>query len=171
MPHRRTPLINATSALTTAFASRAPLGTLVSQFTVLPAAQAREHGHPKLGTFMGHTFIGHKGVGEYFNLVEKQMRLREIIFDDESDWVVDTEKSVVCLRGKARWQDKLSEEEWDEIFAYRVALAEEESEQSKEKGELKVRFYEVWADTGAAFLANGGSLRHLETAYWGSGMS
>ncbi|KAL5333873.1 hypothetical protein BJX70DRAFT_44351 [Aspergillus crustosus] len=171
MPDRRTTLIEATSDLITAFASGASLTALVSKFTVTPPAQAREHGHPKIASFIGQTFIGHKGVGQYFNLVERQMRIKEIKFEDEKDWVVDTGNSVVFLRGKAKWQNKLSEEEWEEIFAYRIALAEEEWDGSKEKGQTKVQFYEVWADTAAAFLAEKGSLRHLETAYWGSGMS
>ncbi|KAL4884819.1 hypothetical protein BJY04DRAFT_170861 [Aspergillus karnatakaensis] len=171
MTHPRDSTIKATSALTTALTSGADLNTLLSTFTVSPAAIAHEHGHPKLATFLGRTFRGHKGVGEYFTLVERQMRIKEMEFNRECDWVVDAEKKTVCLRGRGVWENKLTSEQWVEIFAYRVELAEEEWEGCKDKGELKVKSYEVWADTGAAFLAEKGKLRNMDTDYWGSGMS
>jgi len=51
---------------------------------------------------------------------------------------------VTSVRGRARFTWKSTGKAWDEIFVYRIQLDEEG----------KVLVYEVWADSGAAYLAS-----------------
>lgn len=64
---------------------------------------------------------------------------------------MDERAMAVSLRGEARFRWNETGQAWDETFAYRIGLAEE-------GGEVKVVVYEVWADTGAAYLARVGGL-------------
>lgn len=80
--------------------------------------------------------------------------------DEEKDWIVDTENAVVCLKGRARFVSKVTGQGWDEVFIYKISLAEEDGGEEG-KGGWKVRVYEVWADTGAAYLAARGELDGL----------
>ncbi|KAL4778240.1 hypothetical protein BJX76DRAFT_362919 [Aspergillus varians] len=151
----RADLTAATASLCTAFSTGADIPTLLSTFTTSPAPQIHEHGHPGLTPFLGRTFTGRDGVTDYFNILDVNLGVEEMWFDEEQSWVVDTENKVVCLRGRARFVSKVSGEKWDEVFIYRISLAAEE------EGGWKVRVYEIWADTGAAYLAGRGELRNL----------
>lgn len=65
-----------------------------------------------------------------------------------SDYIVDVEERVVSVRGQARFTWKSTGNSWDEVFIYRLQL----------DGEGKIQVYEVWADSGAAYLASKGEL-------------
>ncbi|PLB38284.1 uncharacterized protein BDW47DRAFT_125434 [Aspergillus candidus] len=141
-PPTRASLIAPVRTLCTAFSSASSPETLASSFTRTPAPLAHEHGLPALAPFLGRDFTGAEGIKRYFALVAGELAIERMDFDDESDWVVDGVAMAVALRGRAR-----------------VGVAfEQEDTGGVTKGELKVREYRVWADTGAAYLARVGRL-------------
>ncbi|KAL2866989.1 uncharacterized protein BJX67DRAFT_110199 [Aspergillus lucknowensis] len=146
--YSRTDLISPAKALCNAFSTAADLPTILSTFTTSPAPQVLEHGLQSLAPFLGRTFTGRDGVTKYFDILNELLGIESMSLDDEKEWVVDAKSMAVCLRGKARFVAKETGEKWDEVFLYRISLAEEEG-----GGGLKVSVYEVWADTGAAYLA------------------
>ncbi|KAL4754884.1 hypothetical protein BDW72DRAFT_189858 [Aspergillus terricola var. indicus] len=154
--YSRATLIHATHSLLDAFATSSDLTTLLNTFTTVPPPTAHEHGLPQLAPFLGRTFTGRDQVEEYFTLLNEHLRIESMRFDDEKEWAVDLETDVICLKGHARFVSKESEEGWDEVFIYRIGLVEDE-----DMKEVKVRNYEVWADTGAAYLAAKGELKRL----------
>jgi hypothetical protein len=58
---------------------------------------------------------------------------------------VDVESSIVCVRGEATFTFKSTCQSWNEVFTYRLAF--------DDPGD-KIKIYEVWADSGAAYLAS-----------------
>lgn len=65
-----------------------------------------------------------------------------------SNYVVDPQQRKVSVRGEARFVWTSTDQGWDEVFTYVLDFDEE----------LKVSVYEVWADSGAAYLASRGEL-------------
>ena len=65
-----------------------------------------------------------------------------------SNYVVDTRQGKVSVRGESRFTWTTTKQGWDEVFTYALDFDEE----------LKVKVYEVWADSGAAYLASRGEL-------------
>ncbi|KAL3475066.1 hypothetical protein BJX99DRAFT_167960 [Aspergillus californicus] len=155
-PITRETLTTATKSLCTAFSTSAQLETVLETFTHNPAPQIHEHGLQCLAPFLGRTFTGRDGARDYFTRLNECLGIKEMVFDDEKEWVVDERCMAVNLRGRAKFSAKGSGEEWEEVFAYRISLAEQADGRSK--GEVKVQGYEVWADTGAAYLAMRGML-------------
>ncbi|KAE8378575.1 hypothetical protein BDV26DRAFT_292106 [Aspergillus bertholletiae] len=158
MPKEETPqrhaLINRTRTLCQNFSHQADLTTLLSNFTQEhPPPTALEHGLPQLAPFLGRAFTGHEGLRQYFGMLAELLTMERMEFEPEEDWVVDERAMAVSLRGKARFRWNETGQAWEETFAYRIGLTEAE-----EGGEVKVVFYEVWADTGAAYLARIGQL-------------
>ncbi|KAL4764439.1 uncharacterized protein BDW70DRAFT_157084 [Aspergillus foveolatus] len=154
--YSRATLTHATHPLLDAFATSSDLTTLLNTFTTIPPPTVHEYGLPQLAPFLGRTFTGRDQVEEYFTLLNEHLRIESMRFEDEKEWAVDLETGIVCLKGHARFVSKESEEGWDEVFIYRIGLVEDE-----EIKEVKVRNYEVWADTGAAYLAAKGELKRL----------
>ncbi|KAL4975226.1 hypothetical protein BDW66DRAFT_75014 [Aspergillus desertorum] len=151
--YSRTTLTKATQSLLDPLSTSSDLPTLLNAFTTVPAPTAHEHGLSQLAPFLGRTFTGRDQVEEYFTLLNENLRIESMRFDDEKEWAADLETGLVCLKGYARFVSKKSGEGWDEVFIYRIGLVEDE-----EKKEVKVRSYEIWADTGAAYLAAKGEL-------------
>ncbi|KAL2842376.1 hypothetical protein BJY01DRAFT_249146 [Aspergillus pseudoustus] len=158
--YSRNDLIFPTQALCKAFSTAADLPTLLSTFTTSPPPQAHEHGLQSLAPFLGRQFTGRDGITNYFNNLNDLLGIESMSFDDEKEWIVDVESMAVALRGRATFVAKETGEKWDERFAYRISLAEEKDEDEAE-GRLKVRVYEVWADTGAVYLARKGELKKV----------
>ncbi|KAL4956852.1 hypothetical protein BDW69DRAFT_64744 [Aspergillus filifer] len=156
MPYSRTTLISAIKSLLDAFSSGADTPTLLSTFTTFPEPTIHEHGLKELAPFLGRPFIGQEQLKTYFGLLSEHLGIEDASFDSEDEWAVDAESMVVALRGKARFKSKKTGQAWDEIFAYMIEIAEGEG-----SNELKVRRYEIWADTGAAYLALRGELKGL----------
>ncbi|KAI1755412.1 transcription elongation factor S-II [Xylaria castorea] len=118
-----------------------------------------EHGLPQLAPFLGRDFRGLDGARGYFETVGECLRYEDMRF---VEFVVDAGGSrdengggdkedgtgKVAVRGKARFTWNETNQSWDETFVY-VLLFDE-------RGKL-VR-YEVWADSGAAYLARRGEL-------------
>ncbi len=73
---------------------------------------------------------------------------------DLGEWVIDAENRKVSVRGQARfkWIEGAGEGQWwDEQFVYVLDFDDE----------AKVTDYQVWADSGAAYLARLGKLNEL----------
>ncbi|KAB8077595.1 hypothetical protein BDV29DRAFT_153658 [Aspergillus leporis] len=146
-------LTNRVHSLCKAFSTSAPLPVLLSNFTTSPEPTALEHGLPSLAPFLGRSFTGHEGLTTYFGLLADYLAIEKMDFESDNKWVVDETTMAVSLRGNARFKWKETGQAWDETFAYRIGLQEEGV-----GGEVKVVVYEVWADTGAAYLARIGAL-------------
>lgn len=151
MSPARDQLLASAKALCDAFASKAPVDELLSHFSTTHQIFAAEHGEPFLVPFVGHAFEGRSGpqsVHTYFSLLPKYLTYEDMTF---SDWVVDTESRKVSTRGSAKftWIEGQGEgNTWEEDFVYILDF--------DEVG--KVTDYQVWADTGAAYLAQRGEL-------------
>lgn len=126
--YTRQNLLTPTSSLFKALSTTPPpaLHTLLAHFTRSPLPIIHEHGHPSLAPFLGRTFTGTDGIARYFSLLQDLLEITDMVFDDPDDWVVDTTCLAVFLRGQARFTWKKTGQSWDETFAYRVALAEED---------------------------------------------
>ncbi|KAI0118793.1 transcription elongation factor S-II [Nemania sp. FL0031] len=131
-----------------------------------------EHGLPQLAPFLGQDFRGLAGARQYFETVGaclsyEDMRFMEFVADtaaggegDENENEgedVDVGKGgKVAVRGKARFTWKDTGQSWDETFLYILCF----------DARAKLKTYEVWADSGAAYLARrgelGGSTRERE---------
>jgi len=104
-----------------------------------------EHGLPQLAPFLGRPFRGLDGARMYFGIISNCLSYDGMHF---SNYVVDPVTSQVSVRGEAqfRWID--TGQSWDEVFTYVLAFDEE----------TKVLKYEIWADSGAAYMARKGLL-------------
>ncbi|KAI0705197.1 hypothetical protein BC835DRAFT_1314922 [Cytidiella melzeri] len=151
MPTTRKQLHASASALCNDFAAKAPLDTLLVHFSTTHQLSAREHGLQVLAPFLGRTFTGRSGLQEYFSLLQQYLTYENMTFDE---WVIDEEACKVCVRGKARFQwieGAAAGESWDEQFVYMLDFDDE----------AKVTDYQVWADSGAAYLARTGQLNDM----------
>ena len=151
MSPTRSQLLASAQALCAAFASKASLDDLLSHFSTTHQVSAHEHGLPLLAPFLGRTFSGLTGpnsVEAYFKLLQQLLTYDHMSF---SEWTVDAEARKVCTKGKARFtwvNGRGNGQWWDEEFIYMLDFDEEG----------KVTAYQVWADSGAAYLAMQGDL-------------
>ncbi|KAG6919286.1 hypothetical protein DXG01_007418 [Tephrocybe rancida] len=127
------------------FSSKKDIDILMSHFSSIHQVTAIEHGEPSLAPFLGRLFVGHAEIRKYFETIGSFLSYENMRF---SDFVVDTEARKVATKASARFTWLHTGESWDEVFAYLLGFDEEN----------KVTAYEVWADSGAAFLASRGRL-------------
>lgn len=132
---------------------------ILSTFTTNPKPLAHEHGLPQLAPFLGRSFHGQEGISNYFGLLSSYLEIENMTFEPEETWIVDESCMAVSLRGTATFTWKQTQQAWEETFFYRIKIAEDVSEDSEKHGSLKVSEYQVWADTGAAYLASLGQLQ------------
>ncbi|KAL7627073.1 hypothetical protein AAE478_003849 [Parahypoxylon ruwenzoriense] len=154
MPHhKRAELLEAATAFCTSFAQKASTDEILQHFSSSPSPEdevlAFEHGHPSLAPFLGRPFRGLDGVRSYFSLVASLLDYEDMRF---GEYVVDAAEGRVTARGAARFTWRATGESWDEVFVYVLAF----------DADRKVRRYEIWADSGAAYLASKGKLREVE---------
>lgn len=133
-------LKSAAAALCTDFAEAKDPHTLLSHFSTHQAPIAIEYGLMCLAPFLGREFKGADEVKEYFQLLSDQLSFRNMAFDE---YVVDTQQLKVSVKGTARFIWTTTGEAWDETFTYTLDFVEEGEDT------LKVRRYQVWADSGA----------------------
>lgn len=81
------------------------------------------------------------GIREYFGLLAKYLSYSNMSF---KNFIVDAEANRVAVRGEAKFTWTSTNQSWDEVFSYQLAFDEDG----------KVVSYDVWADTGAAYLAS-----------------
>ncbi len=143
----RSGLLASATAFCNAFASLTPPPQILSQhFTSNhPSILVREHGLPQLAPFLGRTFRGADGLAQYLSIVSEHLTFENMRF---SEYIVDAEARMVSVRGEARFTWTSTGQSWDEVFTYRLRFDDE----------IKVERYEVWADSGAAWLASQGRL-------------
>ncbi|GAB1213807.1 hypothetical protein ATERTT37_002960 [Aspergillus terreus] len=167
----RQSLKNRVSSLCADFSKGSPLPTLLSHFTKDPPPTAIEHGLRDIAPFLGREFTGTDGLNSYFTTVADLLTIESMDFDPEDTWVVDVSdtRGVVHLRGRARFVWKSTQQGWDETFAYRIEGVPSSSAADSGPDAWKVSRYEVWADSGAAYLASKGLL-HAHSAEGDPGM-
>ncbi|KAJ6262196.1 hypothetical protein Dda_3001 [Drechslerella dactyloides] len=134
-------LLAAAKALCDDFAAKADSQTIVSHFS--RDATAFEHGSPTFASFLGREFKGRDGVTEYFGLLQRFLEFANMSF---SEYFVDERQGRVSVKGKASFTWLSTGVSWDEVFTYVLDFVDED-------GGWKVSRYQVWADTGALYLA------------------
>jgi len=143
---KRKELLSAAKAFCDAFASKSTPEEIFSHFSSSDDVSAIEHGLPRLAPFLGREFKGQSGIQEYFQAISSCLSYENMRFNN---FVVDTEVSKVSVRGQARFTWTSTDQSWDEVFTYVLEFDERH----------KVKVYEIWADTGAAWLASKGELK------------
>lgn len=133
-------LKSAAEALCTDFAAEKDFPNILSHFSTHESPIAIEYGLPCLAPFLGREFKGAVGVKQYFELISEQLSFREMEF---VEYVVDTQQLKVSVKGKARFVWVSTGEAWNETFTYMLDFVKDDN------GVLKIRRYQVWADTGA----------------------
>lgn len=118
---------------------------IFSHFSSSEDVLALEHGLPQLAPFLGREFRGHDGLQAYFGLLGTHLTYENMSF---GWYFVDQEENKVSVRGEARFTWTSTGQSWDEVFTYVLEFDEQ----------AKVKVYEVWADSGAAYLASKGQL-------------
>lgn len=141
MSPTRPQLLAAAQAFCDAFATSRPLDDILAHFSYDPAhpPEAMEHGLP-LVPFVGRPFVGVIALKQYFTLLAEHLTYENMRF---SEYVVDTEAKKVSCKGQARFTWTSTGLGWDETFSYTLDFDDQ----------LKVARYQVWADSGAAYLA------------------
>ncbi|KZT18648.1 hypothetical protein NEOLEDRAFT_1173490 [Neolentinus lepideus HHB14362 ss-1] len=151
MAPTRTQLQQAAQALCDDFAQKKDLDSLLSHFSSSHQVTAVEHGEQCLAPFLGRPFSGLKNIRKYFELLQEHLTYENMEF---SAWVVDTETRKVSVKGDADFTWTSTKETWEETFTYTLDFDHD----------LKVTDYQVWADSGAAYLARKGQLGELRKA-------
>ena len=143
----RQKVLAAAEAFCDAFAEKQPLEEVLGHFS--DDAQAFEHGLPQLAPFLGRAFKGREGLQEYFGLLSSTLSYDNMTF---RNYVVDIELCKVSVTGEATFTWTSTGQSWDEVFTYVLQLDDD----------LKVKVYEIWADSGAAYLARKGELNKVK---------
>jgi hypothetical protein len=146
----RQSLLQSAQALCNDFANKSNVDVLLSHFSSTHKCTAIEHGLPALAPFLGRPFIGLSGIREYFELIANLLSYENMKF---SEYVVDAEVSKASVKGQAEFTWKSTGESWEEKFTYMLDFDDEG----------KVTDYQVWADSGAAYLARKGKLTEVVT--------
>lgn len=145
---RRQQLLEAAQTFCNSFASQKPPEDIFSLFSTSPDVTALEHGLPQLAPFLGREYKGQDGIKKYFLMISSHLTYENMRF---GNYIVDEVESQVSVRGEARFTWISSGQSWDEVFTYVLAFDED----------AKVLKYEIWADSGAAYLAGRGELSDL----------
>ncbi|KAH9852025.1 hypothetical protein C2E23DRAFT_731756 [Lenzites betulinus] len=157
----RSELLESAKGLCNSFAAKADIDTLLAHFSSTHQISAYEHGLPVLAPFLGRSFAGRTGptsVKTYFELLQQHLSYTDMSF---TGWVVDAQASRVSVKGSAKftWIEGAGKDQsWVEQFVYLLDFDQD----------AKVTDYQVWADSGAAYLARRGELSQL-TAIEGGG--
>ncbi len=133
------------SAFCDAFRDAKPIDEILGHLSPSSNIIAFEHGLPQLAPFLGRTFSGVDGVKKYFETISSLLKYEDMRF---SDFVVDAEAHKASMKGNARFTWISTGQSWDEVFTYALEF----------DTEGKIKKYDVWADSGAAYLASKGEL-------------
>jgi hypothetical protein len=110
-----------------------------------PSILVHEHGLAKLAPFLGRAFRGADGLLQYLSVIAECLSFENMRF---TEYIIDTEAHKASVRGEARFTWKSTGQTWDEVFTYLLLF----------DAENRVERYEIWADSGAAWLASRGEL-------------
>jgi len=144
MSPTRKHLLDAAQQFCDAFANK-DVDAILSLFSTTHEISAIEYGDPVLAPFLGKAFVGKAGVQQYFDLIGSLLSYENISF---SEYVVDPEAIKVSVKGKGEFTWLGTDQSWSETFTYTLDFDDE----------LKVVQYQVWADSGSAYLARIGKL-------------
>jgi hypothetical protein len=147
MAFSRAHLLNSAQRFCDAFSQKKDVDTILSYFSTTHNVSAIEYGTPILAPFLGRPFIGISEVKRYFELIGSLLSYKDVDF---SEYVVDLEAMKVSVKGKGTFTWLSTGQSWDEVFTYTLDF----------DNELKVVQYQVWGDSGAAYLARIGELHH-----------
>jgi hypothetical protein len=147
----RAQLQESVQSLCDAFATHKSIDEILFHFSNNPNVRptAMEHGHRHLAPFLGRRFVGLQKIREYFELLSELLIYRDMRF---SNFIVDVEMKKVSVTGNALFEWKDTGDTWDEVFVWALDVG----------GDGKVVHYQVWADSGAAYLARLGKLKDIE---------
>lgn len=149
-PSRET-LLTAAISLCTDFSSGCPPEVLLTHFAHEVSPIAIEHGLKSLAPFLGRHFFGRSEIQKYFEVLQKLLTFEKMFF---CEYIVDIDTMKVSCKGHATFVWRETDQSWDEVFTYTLDFVRE-----GDADEVKVRRYQVWADTGAAWLASRGELK------------
>ncbi|KAE9404480.1 hypothetical protein BT96DRAFT_418858 [Gymnopus androsaceus JB14] len=141
----RSRLLASSVAFCDAFAQKKDLDIIVSHFSTTHQVSVVEHGEKSLAPFLGKSFRGLDGARSYFETIASSLSYEDMEF---SEFIVDAEAKRAACKGRARFTWNETGESWDETFAYMLDFDDEG----------KITDYQVWADSGAAYLARKGEL-------------
>ena len=140
----REELLRSTEILCDVFANHGTIEEIISCFSTTQSDQIHlfEHGSSDLKLpFVSRSFYGIQGITDYFTIISQTLDYENMSFCDYS---IDEKLRVISVRGEAKFIWKSTGKSWNEIFMYRIQLDKEG----------KILIYEVWADSGAAYLAS-----------------
>ncbi|KAF9534985.1 hypothetical protein CPB83DRAFT_888926 [Crepidotus variabilis] len=140
MSPTRKDLFNAAENFCQAFAEHKDLEYILSLFSVTHATSVIEYGDPILAPFLGKEFIRPRKIQEYFELLASLVSHENVKF---SEYFADVEAMKVSVKGDGKFTWLSTKQSWHETFTYTLDFDDE----------LKVVKYQVWADSGAAYLA------------------
>ena len=146
MTVKREDLLRAAKAFCDSFATQAPPEDIFSHFSTTETVSACEHGLRVLAPFLGREYVGTDNVKEYFKTISSLLSYENMKFEN---FFADVEEMKVSTRGQAGFKWTSTGQAWDETFTYVLEFDQR----------CKVKRYEIWADTGAAYLASKGQLR------------
>jgi hypothetical protein len=142
----REDLLKSAESFCNAFADNKPAEEVISHFSTTHATSCFEHGLPALAPFLGRTFT--KPV-EYLGVIAKHLTYKNAKY---FAYMVDVETRKVSVQGSANFTWIETNESWDEVFTYVLDFDDE----------AKITDWNVWADSGAAYLAKEGKLKDLK---------
>ena len=142
----REDLLKSAASFCSTFADKKPVEEVLSHFSTTHATSCFEHGLPALAPFLGRTFTK---PAEYLGVIAKYLAYKNMKF---FAYMVDVETRKVNVQGRANFTWIETNESWDEVFTYVLDFDDE----------AKVTDWNVWADSGAAYLAKEGKLKDLE---------
>ncbi|KDR83460.1 hypothetical protein GALMADRAFT_644829 [Galerina marginata CBS 339.88] len=141
MPLSRAEVLNSAQHFCNAFAERKSIDEILSLFSTTHEASAIEYGAPILAPFLGRPFVGVSEIKQYFELIGSLISYEDIAF---SEYVVDIEALKVSVKGRGKFTWLSTSRSWNETFTYTLDF----------DAELKVVRYQIWADSGSAYLAS-----------------
>ena len=142
----RSQILEAAVAFCTSFSQGKDVESILALFSTTQPVSAIEHGDPSLAPFLGRTFEGKEGIKRYFEVIGSLLSYENISF---GEYVVDAEERKVAVKGKGTFTWKETGKAWNETFAYVLDFDED----------AKLTRYQIWSDTGSAYLASKGDAR------------
>ncbi|KAF9644556.1 transcription elongation factor S-II [Thelephora ganbajun] len=142
----RQELLRSAESFCNAFANDKPVEEILSHFSTTHSISCFEHGLPALAPFLGRAFTK---PAEYLDTVAKYLTYENMKF---FAYMIDAETRKVNVQGSARFTWIETHESWDEVFTYVLDFDHE----------AKITDWNVWADSGAAYLAKVGKLKDLK---------
>ncbi|KAJ2915033.1 hypothetical protein MD484_g5403, partial [Candolleomyces efflorescens] len=141
MTSTRSQLLEAAITFCTSFSRGKDVESILALFSTNHPVSAIEHGDPSLAPFLGRTFEGKSGIKRYFEVIGSLLSYENISF---GEYVVDVEERKVAVKGKGTFTWVETGKAWDETFAYVLDFDED----------AKLTRYQIWSDTGSAYLAS-----------------